>query len=360
MNQILDYGDDEQNTSINQEELQSKPKKMEDYYTKEPQNNFPQMNYSQGPKSNKQTIKFFAIALGIFAIVAIIIAIGIFYITNKEKKNLLIAEEIKPMILIVENENELQVTAEYEGGNLEKLVYTWDENPDQVVPGTGTNTITVAINKPVGTHKLKITVLAQDGKEAFEEKEYIQEKGVDIEKPKIEFSTTDTKKLKISIRDNVEIKSFKYFWNEESPTELSEARGRTEASIELEIKEGRNKITVIVEDGSGNITTEEKEYTGVVAPEIKLIQTSDRKKVLLTVTHTKGIKEINYKLNGKEYKDTYEGELVKTEKKFEIILAPGDNIIEVEAISIDGETATAKGSAKAPLPSGSAVLNTQN
>ena len=167
MNQILDYGENEQNTSVDQENLNMQTKTMEDYYQKPDTNYQPQMDFNQ-PKDSKKNIKIFAIALGIFAFVSVVIAMGIFFITNKKQSVLPgITNEI-PQILIVENDKTLEITASY-SGVLEKLIYSWGENPDQTIPGAGLNTISASLEKPLGTHVLKIKVVAQDGNEAFEE-----------------------------------------------------------------------------------------------------------------------------------------------------------------------------------------------
>lgn len=361
MNQILDYGENEPNTSSNQDNSSmsnNQNKTMEDYYQKPNIGYNPNVNFSGNSKDPKKTIKIFAIALGIFAFISLIIAIGIFITTNKAQKNLPEIVNEMPKILMVNNEETVEVTATYKD-NLEKLVYTWGSNPDQTVPGTGQNRITASIKKPIGTHMLKIRVFAQDGNEAFKEAEYTQEVGPDVEKPTIDFQVTDTKKLKITVRDNVGIKSFKYYWNNDEPIELTEAVGRTEASVEVDIMKGRNKITVIAIDQSDLETTEEKEYTGKVAPEISMYVTSDKKNVIVTVKHELGLSEVNTILNGVENKKTYEGDLIKSEIKLQVKLQPGNNILEVRATSIDGETATTKGSAVGPAVTPPVTLNTQ-
>lgn len=359
MNQILDYGENEQQTSVEQEEIVQQPKTMDDYYTR-PDNNYqPQMDFSGKGKDNKKTMKIFAIALGIFAIVAIIIAVGIFYITNNKQAQLPAITDDKPQILMEEKEETVEVTATYKD-NLDKLIYTWGEGTDQVIPGTGINTITASINKPIGKNILKIKVIAQDQTEAYQEKEYEQEKGPDLEKPRITFETTDTKKLKISVMDNVGIKSFEYYWNEDEPTEVTSAVGRTEASIEVEIKKGKNKITVKVVDESDNSIIEEKEYTGVELPTITLYLTQDLKTAIATIKHERGISEVVSILNNKEDKRVYEGDMIKSEVKLEISLEPGvTNIIEIKATSVDGGVATQMGSAEGPAAPSSQNLNTQ-
>ena len=45
MNQILDYGENEQNTSVDQESINMQSKTMEDYYQKPETNYQSQMNY---------------------------------------------------------------------------------------------------------------------------------------------------------------------------------------------------------------------------------------------------------------------------------------------------------------------------
>ncbi len=353
MNQILDYGEDEQNTSVSKESVKVQPKSMDDYYQKPDIGYQPQMNFN--PENNsKKNIKIFAIALGIFAIVSVAIAIGIFFVTNKQREEIPGPTNELPQILMVENEKTVEVTATY-SSSLEKLIYTWGEDPDNIIPGATLNTITASIEKPIGTRVLKIKVIAQDGNEAYEEKEYTQEVGPDTEKPTIEFQVTDSKKLKIIVRDNVGIKSFKYYWNEEEPTELTEATGRTEASVELEIKKGRNTITVIAVDESDLQTTEEKEYTGKEAPVITMYLTTDKKNAVVTAKHEKGIAEIVTILNGVEDKKTYEGDLIREEIKLQIKLKPGDNILEIQAKSVDGETATVKGSATAPAETSTTI-----
>ncbi len=356
MNQILDFGENKEEELV-QETLPKTNKTMEDYYQKPETSNQPPMNFSNDDK-NKNSMKIFAIALAIFAIVSIFIAVGIFLITRDKKNKIPQVSNELPQILMVENEETIEVTATYKG-TLERLIYTWGENPDQTIPGEGKNSISTSIAKPIGTYMLKIKVVAQDGNEAFEEKEFTQEQGPDLEKPRIDFQVTDSKKLKITVRDNVGIETFKYYWNDDEPTELTEATGRTEASVEVEIQKGRNKITVIAIDEAGLQTIEAKEYTGKELPTVLLHVTADRKYVIVTASHEKGITEIVTNLNGKETKKTYEGDLIKEEVKLQILLQPGSNIVEVKALSADGEEAVIKGSAEAPGGTQQQVQQTQ-
>ena len=56
MNQILDYGEDEQNTSVSKESVNVQPKSMDDYYQKPDIGYQPQMNFN--PENNsKKNIK---------------------------------------------------------------------------------------------------------------------------------------------------------------------------------------------------------------------------------------------------------------------------------------------------------------
>lgn len=268
-------------------------------------------------------------------------------------------ENKKPEIIVVDNGDTLQVTAKHDKV-LEQLVYGWGivelETP---IPGQGKNVINATIEKPFGNNKLQIKVTDIDGNVATFEKEYLHEKGPDLEKPTITMRITNEKKLHISVKDNVELKSVKYHWNNEEPKESMESIGKQSTEFFLDIPVGSNNITVTAQDTSNNIETKTEMYEGKELPEIKVQLTADKKKVIIQATHKKGIKKVICDLNGKQSMQTYEGDNIRKTVALEIKLDPGDNIVKFIVESTDGAKKEYIGKATAPNETLPPVLNTE-
>lgn len=346
MNQILDFGNDDKNDDINivdetnlQGPFSNEKSFMQDSeksIVREEKNQYSN-TYNQIPnkENSKNIMKIFAIFLVVLAVV-ILGLVGYIFVKKHSKSNVK-DKSSKPEILVVDNQGQLVITAKHDKV-LEKLIYTWDENPDMKIAGGGEKTITKNIDVPFGTHNLKIKVVDIEGNESEFEGKYTRQEGEDIEKPIITLEITEDKKLKILVKENMELKTVNYFWDKNQPQEVMAAVGKKEYEFYQEIPVGKHKFTIYAEDKSGNKITEEKEFVGKKKPELKkIIKTEDFKKIIVEVAHEDGIKKITCVQNGKPFSKEFEGDGIRESVRFEIPLVSGNNVFEFKIISTSGE-----------------------
>ena len=79
-------------------------------------------------------------------------------------------------------------------------------------------------------------------------------------------------------------------------------------------------------------------FTGLTQPNIQVVLSEDKSKLIVTCTHENGVSKIEYTLNDKPYA----AELADspTEVQFEQVLDEGYNKIILTATSVDGTTTT--------------------
>lgn len=218
---------------------------------------------------------------------------------------------------------------------ISKIVYSWNNGEESAIPIGSTNAreeITLLGYDSV----LNLTIEDINGKKVKYQKQYILT-GVDITKPSIEIETKDgNDKMKIIARDETEISYMSYQWEDGEPVIINaEQQGQTEITAEVPLVVGSKKIKIIAKDTNGNIEEIEKEIvTSTAKPKITLRR--NKQKISIEVEDKDGIASITANLNGEEHKLTDINR--KKVKVGYLYLREGNNTISVEITNVNGYT----------------------
>lgn len=282
----------------------------------------------QGSIETKKIIKFFSIAIIIFA--AVVIGIVIYSMTKKDNKNNL----IKPTISI-ENKTDttilLKVTHQ---NNIAKVEFGWNNEEKTEIQGNSRKYIEQEIKIPTGNNTLYVKAQDEQGQEISYEKKYEIESN-------IKFDVTGNK-IKITYEGEKEISYMTYRWDEEEETKIEVYDTKIEQ--EIDAQRGLHTLTVIVVDEENNTEMREQKINGVEKPELKLGVDGEKEHFIITASDTKGLEKVEIRINqddNQKYKLDLSG---KTELDYVVPIEfiEGENFIEVTIYNVDGVTAEAK------------------
>lgn len=297
---------------------------------------FTNNNNNYDKVDTKKIIKFFCIAIIIIAI--IIIAIKVYGIYKNKKIDTVNAT---PEIYIIREDNqtkEITIKAECEDG-IQYLVYTWNDEQENRVNLNGSTSFERIIELPENTlNNLKVEVFSIKGETSH--KSEVFDKGVGNDKPTIDSITIVNQKLNIQVSDDNGIKYLAYKWeNEEEVRIYAEENESKTMEAELDIQRGTYKLWLTVVDIYDNEESLSRLITGVNEPEIKAIKYDGV--VSISVTHDMGFKQIEFIINKKKY--VYDENYSKYDKnkttvEFKFPLQEGENIIQINAYSLEKMT----------------------
>lgn len=288
---------------------------------------------SKGPVEINKIIKFFVIAIIIFA--CILIGLGSYSIlTQKKQNNNVIQENIKPNVDITRDNNDIVVTITHNVA-IAKAVYNWNDETATTINGDNRTLITERISLPFGTNTFYITVTDINGEETTYSKDYI----VDGDgKPVIELKLTKDNKIKITAQDSSNMKYILYAWNNDEETKVdASADSLNKIEKEIEIPAGQNTLKVQAVNESNYSATKELEVKGVKKPVVKL--TKQDNYLVIRAEDEVGMKLVNYTLNGQRYQINYGNKKVIEYKQ---AIPQGESYIELTAENQDGGTTTVK------------------
>ena len=165
------------------------------------------------------------------------------------------------------------------------------------------------------------TQISQDGKMAY---------------PDISIQVVSEIERNIIITHNKVIKSVKYFWNNEEPTELEGNGNKNFEIAKLEVPPGINDFTVIVTDEEGNTSEDTRQMESPERPLIKL--SSEQNAIKIQVQSKTNISYVTYHWDDDEEKK-YDINAPKTQKTLEVKDA-GEHVLTVKAVDDQGREAT--------------------
>lgn len=298
----------------------------------------PNKNSGGGASGSDKIVRIFALILIIFALC--FIAVGGYGFVKKNKNitdvDALTQTEAKIEVEVSETTAKIKVSHDKA---IEKVIYSWDNDKEIVDKGDGTSQKEIEIQLPAGEHTLTIKVVDVDGFETSYKKSITSENGTDIVNPEIKIVVTDDKKLKITATDETEIAYVTYKWNNDEEIVVDERdEEKKKIEFEIEILKGNNDLTVIAVDANNRTTTENKSFSGVTKPEVKITVASDKKSINVNCFHEKGLKKVTLNANGTDY-DVAIGEGTPTDVNFNFELPEGNTTVKVTATSVD-DTAT--------------------
>lgn len=252
------------------------------------------------PKTNstdlRKIILFFAIVIIVFGV-----AIGgvYGYKIYKNTKNGGTQEINKPELSLEKYDDVAEVTiiAKSEVG-IDKIIYSWNDEEVIETELYGRTSQEEKIDVPQGENILKVKVVDIYG----QEKETTERFLVNIDKPTIETAVVENGKLKITATADVPMEYITYKWNDEEEVKI-EAETDLDTSIEeiIDIKRGKNDITITAVSSINGIETINKTFMGVNEPEIYVIKDEEQGKLYMKVSHDLGVKKIEFEVNGNTY-----------------------------------------------------------
>lgn len=282
----------------------------------------------KGPVEIGKIIKFFVIAIIIFAI--ILIGLGIYYLVTNNNTTGGQDQVIDkaPDVNITKQEDKILIEV---NSNIiiSKIVYRWNDEGDNIIEGQNSTNLSKEIDLPFGTNILNLTVMDINGKETKFQKEYIVEGDG---KPVIELKLTTDNKIKITVQDKTDLQYVNYSWNNDEPTKI-EANADNKNLIEqvVEIPLGQNTLKVEAVN-IGNITSsKELEVKGIKSPTLSFKKQGDV--LIIRAEDETGLKVIDYTLNGQKYQINYGN---KTVIEYKQPIQKGENYMEITAENQDG------------------------
>lgn len=286
-------------------------------------------NKKSGKLETKTAVKIFAIIILIFGIILAIF--GGYKLYN----SVIIEGKKEPVIEVNQIEEKLQIKVTHNKA-IDKIVYTWNSEQENVLQGKNRNEMVEEIEVPFGNNILNLKVIDKNKKETIYQKEFYREEK-DTTKPEIEFEVEGSK-VKIVAKDETAISYIMYHWNNEEDTivEVSEENGKR-IEERISILKGENTLTIIAVDKEGNETKKEQIFKGAKKPNIQIVQENDQ--VLITVTDEENIKKIEMNINGSTLSTDPENTDVPLnlkEAQFIQKLSPGNNTITITAYNVSG------------------------
>lgn len=290
---------------------------------------------NSGPIEIGKIIKFFAIAIAIFAV--ILIGIGIYYlITNNQNSNETDNPQIStaPNVNITKQDNDILIEVSGQTA-ISKIVYNWNNEQEVTIDGENNTSLSKTIDLPIGTNTLNLTVIDINGQETKFQKEYVVDGNG---KPVIELKLTTDYKIKIIAQDTIGLQYINYSWNNDEQTKLEvnpENPNVIEQAIEIPLGQNTLKVEAI---NTANVTsTKELEVKGVKRPTLSFKK--EENYLVIRAEDEVGMKIVNYTLNGQKYQLNYGN---KTVVEYKQLLQEGENNMEITAENQEGGITTKK------------------
>ncbi len=284
----------------------------------------------------KKIIMFFAVVILVFGI-----AIGGIYGYKVFKKDKVeVNNNLKISIKDTEEgAEEVVIIAEAEVG-ISKIIYIWNDEEQTIKEISGGRTKQEeTIEIPFGTNTLKVKVVDQNGQETEQIKEFVRETEGEIitEESIIEIDDAiGNGQVKIVVADEEsKIEYMKYRWNEEEETTIEAEDGEETIEVIIDVKRGKNILTVTAVNSDDEEITIEKTLKGVKNPEISVKNVDNI--LYMKITHDMGLKEVEFNINGKKYiyDENYSGyDSEKKELEYKIEIKEGETgTVIIKAVS---------------------------
>ena len=295
-------------------------------------------------KDMKTIVKFFCFAIILFALV--LVAEGTYSMIKTNKENNGTSSTTKntlPVAEIIQEGDKAKIVITHDKP-VDKVHYTWNQGQIIQEDGNGRNNFNIYVELPTGEVELKVTVKDIDGVEASYSKNFGTSIGTeDTQKPQIKIEDHETMAaLKITVTDNVGLKSVKYKWNNSGYIDLpisEEDNTRVEKNIELLL--GENTLQVIAIDTNNNEQITEKPVIAATSkPELQVSKVGN--KVVIKATDESGMDRIEFTLNGSLYMINTDYETTVID--FEYELSQGEIMEKITAYNKSGVPTVDNGS----------------
>ena len=217
---------------------------------------------SGGTKDVRSVAKFYAITIFVFGIILIATSSFALYKngTNKEQQKKLAA---KPTIEIEKKgEDELIITVTHEEGQIDNVVYYWNQGNKTTIDGKSQKYLQKIIQIPSGTNILHVSATDTNQNKTEYSKEYVLAGDVKID------ITQSGNNVKITVNGKSELKSISYNWDEEE-SKTVEVKDKT-YSLEVEALVGEHSLHVTAVDSQNNTQEKTIKVIGTTKPTLKI------------------------------------------------------------------------------------------
>ena len=202
----------------------------------------------------------------------------------------------------------------------------------------GKNVIDTQIQLPNEDTDLKMKIIDSQKNEYVALKHFKYDENADLEKPKLEISSSINISQSISVvaTDNEEVLYITYQWDDDEEVKIeNDGDDKTRMEAKIDLQEGKKKLTVTAVDHNSNSITCQRDILVVTPPEIVLKR--NKGELIIRVKDNEEVTKVVYEINGTQYTKENDGE---NKKEFEIkeLLSKGDNIVKVTAYNNHGVT----------------------
>lgn len=277
----------------------------------------------------KPVIRFFSIAIIVFAIIVSVSSGVALYKSRKAQRDFPRAE------LSVEKKGSTLKLTITDETPISRVEYSWNNGNITVLKNIGNEKVDLSIEIPQGENYLNVAVTdINKNRTKFDSYKVEFSEDEDAVKPTIAITrSATTGKLIITVTDDRELKQMSYYWTGEEPTVVTpDESDKTVIKKELDVAKGTKEIFVDAEDASGNVANDKYKVTGSNGVKISVSIKDDNFVVKLSSDNV--ITKATYTHNEKEHavKD-----IPKDAKQFEfkVPLEDGTNYLKINAYEKD-------------------------
>ena len=284
---------------------------------------------STGPIEIKKIVRFFAIAIIVFALCIISHSSYAIYRESRghntdDLASISLSRVNDTLIVNVQSQN-----------IIDKFKYHWNGATETSIE-IGSNNTTQEITLPSENDILTIVLEDETGRAVTYTKEIILS-GVDIVKPTIELEKGQGNSVIITARDETQIDYMTYKIDDGEEIRIDK-NNEEDTSIEYavtDIQRGEHTIFVTAVDSSGNIeNNQESVIVSSDRPTINSLSIDrDTDKIIIDVSDVDGIQSIEVNLNGAVYRMD---NVNRKQAKFSLDLVDGTNTISIVVTNING------------------------
>lgn len=278
---------------------------------------------SQGPADIRSVTKFFVIVLLFFGIFMIATSsYGLYKNMNKD-----VSSHSIPTITVEKSDDTTLLLKVIGENNIDKVVYYWNDEKQNIINGNGKKYIEQEINVPSGSNILNVEVTDILGGQNTFSQQFELDSNIRIE-------ALNNGNINITYEGNEQIAYMTYRWDEEDETTIE--INNTSFSQEIPARRGLHTLTVIVVDVNNKTEKKVQEIEGIKEPSIKITTNEDFTKYLVTVSDEIGLSEVTIVMNNDENQKVTQ-QLTGTEFNFSIdIVENSDNIMNVTVTNSSG------------------------
>jgi len=284
----------------------------------------------------KKIIKYFCAFIIILGIA--MIGTGTYAFLRKDEiQEVPLNKTIKPQATIQRVDDIIMITVNH-NQPISYIEYNWNGEDTYTIYGNGRSNIAESIELIEGNNVLNVKVKDESNNESNYTEEFSLSVGGDIEKPSINMEIAGNN-IKITATDETEMDNISYYWEDEDETIIEATEGSKTIEANVEVRKGKNKLTVTAEDTSGNTETQSKICKGITIPDIKVVREGNE--LVISVADEDGIKYIDIDLNDQKYRLNIEDNAKEITYTLEMI--SGNNVLKVVAYDINSDYSSFEG-----------------